>query len=197
MLDKNMFAYCLNSPVNMTDDSGTLPFFAITAAFGAIAGAVIGGVVAARSGSSVWAGIGIGAVTGGLVGAGLGAAAGMLLAGSATATTAAVVSGAGMFATAVSTGGLGTGAALMADNLSRSVSNTSTVLYSGGNQAFQAAKNFARSSRGVLIDDTKIGELASTISKMPEADFTKVWSQASAAFCQSGDGSVIDKKASK
>ena len=190
MLDKNMFAYCLNSPVNMTDDSGTLPFFAITAAFGAIAGAVIGGVVAARSGSSVWAGIGIGAVTGGLVGAGLGAAAGMLLAGSATATTAAVVSGAGMFATAVSTGGLGTGAALMADNLSRSVSNTSTVLYSGGNQAFQAAKNFARSSRGVLIDDTKIGELASTISKMPEADFTKVWSQASAAFCNQANGTV-------
>ena len=39
-----MFAYCLNNPVNMADTTGELPFFLVTAAIGAVAGAIIGGV---------------------------------------------------------------------------------------------------------------------------------------------------------
>lgn len=185
-----MFAYCLNNPVNMADTTGELPFFLITAAIGAVAGAIIGGVVAAKNGGNVWAGIGIGAAAGGLAGAGLGAAAGVMLAGSATASTAAVASGAGMLATAVSTGGAGAGLALVADNISRAVNNVGTVLYSGGEQARQAATTFANNTGGTTIDPTVIGQVADAATKVPGADFTTVWSQASATFCHQASGVV-------
>ena len=190
ILGNNMFAYCLNNPVNMADTTGELPFFLVTAAIGAVAGAIIGGVVAAKNGGNVWAGIGIGAAAGGLAGAGLGAAAGVVLAGSATASTAAVVSGAGMIATAVSTGGAGAGLALVADNISRAVNNVGTVLYSGGEQARQAATTFANNTGGTTIDPTVIGQVADAATKVPGADFTTVWSQASAAFCHQASGVV-------
>ena len=190
VLGNNMFAYCLNNPVNMADTTGELPFFLVTAAIGAVAGAIIGGVVAAKNGGNVWAGIGIGAAAGGLAGAGLGAAAGGVLAGSATASTAAVVSGAGMIATAVSTGGAGAGLALVADNISRAVNNVGTVLYSGGEQARQAATTFANNTGGTTIDPTVIGQVADAATKVPGADFTTVWSQASAAFCHQASGVV-------
>ena len=190
VLGNNMFAYCLNNPVNMADTTGQLPFFLVTAAIGAVAGAIIGGVVAAKNGGNVWAGIGIGAAAGGLAGAGLGAAAGVVLAGSATASTAAVVSGAGMIATAVSTGGAGAGLALVADNISRTVNNVGTVLYSGGEQARQAATTFANNTGGTTIDPTVIGQVADAATKVPGADFTTVWSQASAAFCHQASGVV-------
>ena len=45
-LGYNLFAYCNNNPVNMTDETGNLPFFAVTAAIGAVFGAVVGGVKA-------------------------------------------------------------------------------------------------------------------------------------------------------
>ena len=53
-LGNNMFAYCLNNPMNMTDTEGNLPFLAVTAIIGAVVGAVAGGVVAAKSGGNVW-----------------------------------------------------------------------------------------------------------------------------------------------
>ncbi len=190
VLGNNMFAYCLNNPVNMADTTGQLPFFLVTAAIGAVVGAVVGGVVAAKNGGNVWAGIGIGAAVGGLAGAGLGAAAGVMLAGSATASTAAVASGAGMLATAVSTGGAGAGLALVADNISRAVNNVGTVLYSGGDQARQAATTFANNTGGTTIDPTVIGQVADAATKVPGADFTTVWSQASAAFCNQASGVV-------
>ena len=190
VLGYNMFAYCLNNPVNMMDETGELPFFLVTAAIGAVAGAIVGGVVAAKKGKNVWAGIGIGAAAGGLVGAGLGAAAGVMLAGSATASTAAVASGAGMLVTAVSTGGAGAGLALVADNISRAVNNVGTVLYSGGEQARQAATTFAKNTGGTTIDSTVIGQVANAATKAPGADFTNVWSQASAAFCNQANGVV-------
>lgn len=185
-----MFAYCLNNPANMADTTGQLPFFAVTAIIGAVVGAVVGGVVAAKTGGNVLAGIGIGSAVGGLTGAGLGAAAGVVLAGSATASTAAVVSGAGMLATAVSTGGAGAGLALIADNISRAVNNVGTVLYSGGEQARQAAMTFANNTGGTTIDTTVIGKVADVATKVPGADFTAVWSQASVAFCNQASGAV-------
>ena len=190
ILGNNLFAYCLNNPVNMADETGNLPFFAITAAIGAVVGAVVGGVVAAKNGGNIWAGIGIGAAVGGLVGAGLGAATGVMLAGSPIATTSAVVSGAKMLATAVSAGGVGAGASLIADNISRSVNNVGTVLYSGGEQARQAATNFASNTGGTTIDSTVIGQVANAVTKLPGSDFTAVWSQASATFCNQASGVV-------
>ena len=190
VLGNNMFAYCLNNPVNMADTTGELPFFLVTAAICAVAGAIIGGVVAAKNGGNVWAGIGTGAAAGGLAGAGLGAAAGVMLAASATASTAAVASGAGMLATAVSTGGAGVGLALIVDNISRAVNNVGTVLYSGGEQARQVATTFANNTGGTTIDSTVIGQVADAATKVPGADFTTVWSQASATFCHQASGVV-------
>lgn len=48
-LGNNMFAYCLNNSMNMTDTEGNLPFLAVTAIIGAVVGAVAGGVVAAKA----------------------------------------------------------------------------------------------------------------------------------------------------
>ncbi len=142
----------------MSDTTGDLPFFLITAAIGAVVGSIIGGITAAKNGESIWAGIGIGAATEGLIGAGLGAITGVMLAGSATAGVASIVSGAGILATAVSTGGAGAGLALVADNISRAVNNVGTVLYSGGEQARQAATTFANNTGGTTIDPTVIGQ---------------------------------------
>ena len=185
-----MFAYCVNNPVNMSDTTGELPFFLVTAAICAVAGAVIGGVIAAKNGGNVWTGIGLGAAVGGLAGAGFGAAAGIVLAGSATASTAAVASGAGMLSMAVSTGGASAGIALVIDNISRAVNNVGTVLYSGGEQARQAATIFANNTGGTIVDTTVIGQVADIAIKVPGADSTAVWSQASAAFCNQASGVV-------
>ena len=190
VLGNNLFAYCLNNPVNLADTTGELPVFLVTAAVGAVAGAIIGGVNAAKNGRNVWAGIGIGAAAGGLAGAGLGAAAGVMLAGSVLASNAAVVSNAGLLATTVSTGGAGAGLALVADNISRAVNNVGTVLYSGGDQARQVATTFANNTGGTTIDPTVIGQVADAAANVPGADFTTVWSQASVAFCYQASGVV-------
>ena len=123
VLGYNLFAYCRNNPINMTDTTGNLPFFAITAAICAVVGAVVGGVVAAKNGGNVWAGVGIGAAAGALIGTGAGMAAGAALAGGITATTAQVAFGASTLATTVATGGIGAGATYIANNLSQAANN--------------------------------------------------------------------------
>ena len=123
----NLFAYCINNPVNMADTTGNLPFLVVTAAVGAVVGAVVGGVIAAKKGKNVWAGIGIGAVAGGLIGAGVGAAAGVLLAGSALASTTSVVIGAKAAVSVVGSAGLSAGVRMLADNVSRASSKASQV----------------------------------------------------------------------
>jgi RHS repeat-associated protein len=88
LLGNNMFAYCLNNPVNMADDTGYLPFFVVTG----IAGALIGGIIGyATTGS--WKGAVVGAAVGGVIGLAGGAATAKLLAGSAVAKTSAVIAG--------------------------------------------------------------------------------------------------------
>ena len=133
VLGNNMFAYCLNNPVNMADTTGKLPFFLVTAAIGAVAGAIAGGVIAAKNGGNVWAGIGIGAAAGALIGTGAGMAAGAALAGSITATTGAVMAGGSTLAATVGAGGLSAGISYIADNLSQAVG-------SGGQAASQAVQ---------------------------------------------------------
>ena len=128
VIGANLFVYCLNNPVNMTDETGNLPFFAITAAIGAVVGAVVGGVVAAKNGGNVWAGIGIGAAAGALIGTGAGMAAGAALAGSITATTAEVAFGASTLATTVATGGIGAGVTYIANNLQQAGNEISNAI---------------------------------------------------------------------
>lgn len=122
-LSSNLFAYCLNNPSSMSDDTGNLPFFAITAAIGAAVGAVFGGVVAARSGSNIIAGIGLGAAAGALIGTGAGIAAGVALAGSITASTGAVMAGGSALAAAIGSGGLRAGVS----NLSQASNGAATA----------------------------------------------------------------------
>ena len=186
----NMFTYCNNNPVLFSDPTGHIPFLLVTGLAGAAIGAVVGGVKAKKTGGSVWKGALKGAAIGGLVGAGVGAIGGAALAGSAVASTAAVISGAGTFAMTVGAGGLGAGASLVADNLSRLAKGTSTVLYSGGERARQAAINFSDNVGGITIDYTAIGKFADMASKNPGADFTSIWSQASATFCHQASGVV-------
>lgn len=154
-LSSNLFAYCLNNPSSMSDDTGNLPFFAITAAIGAAVGAVFGGVVAARSGSNIIAGIGLGAAAGALIGTGAGIAAGVALAGSITASTGAVMAGGSALAAAIGSGGLRAGVS----NLSQASNGAATAaqvseshmqqVYRQGQAGEQAAnivkKNYAYS----------------------------------------------------
>mgnify|MGYP000047590335 FL=1 len=111
----------------MSDATGHLPFFAITAVVGAAVGAVVGGISAARRGKNIWAGIGIGAVTGALIGAGVGMAAGAALAGSMTASVGAVATGAGTLVSTVGTGGVSAGASFVARNISSAVGNLAST----------------------------------------------------------------------
>ncbi len=78
----NLYMYCNNNPVMFVDPSGC---FVITlsvilwaaiigAGLGIVSGAIYGGITAAANGQNVWVGIGIGALTGGLMGAGAGVA---------------------------------------------------------------------------------------------------------------------------
>ena len=147
-----MFAYCGNNPINRADPTGHA-FMFVTAAVGAVVGAVSGGIIAARKGKNVWAGIGIGAAAGGLVGLGAGAAAGVLLAGSAAASTSAVITGGSALISTVATGGFGAGATYVANNISRAINHTTPAVQTGASKMQQ------------VISKGKAGEMASGITK--------------------------------
>ena len=76
----NLYAYCLNNPVNRVDYTGTIAIttilisIAIGAAVGAIVGAVYGGFAAAANGQNVVTGVAIGLFSGIIMGAGAGLA---------------------------------------------------------------------------------------------------------------------------
>ena len=89
LFSHNTYAYGANTPV-CTIDSDGMAFMFLTAAIGAVAGAIVGGCVALANGDNVFAGIGIGAAAGALIGLGAGAAIATVLTGSAVATTGAV-----------------------------------------------------------------------------------------------------------
>ena len=84
----NLLSYCYNNTINMIDQSGYIPFFAITGIIGALAGGIIG---YAKTGT--WQGALTGAAIGGVIGLGGGAAAAKLLTGGALANTSAVAIG--------------------------------------------------------------------------------------------------------
>ena len=168
-LGNNMFAYCLNNPMNMTDTEGNLPFLAVTAIIGAVVGAVAGGVVAAKSGGNIWAGIGIGAVAGALVGTGVGMAAGAALAGSITATTGAVMTGGSALLSTVATGGFGAGVSYISNNLSRSVNNaTPAVQTAAEKMRAVAAKGKAGEMASGLVKNTQRIYITATKYRIPD-----------------------------
>ncbi len=114
---------------------------------------IVGGVVAAKNGGNVWAGIGIGAAAGALIGTGAGMAAGAALAGSITATTGAVMAGGSTLVATVGTGGLGAGATYIANNLSQAANNLAP------------AAQTAASKMQQVYEKGKAGELAANITK--------------------------------
>ena len=169
VLGNNMFAYCLNNPVNMADTTGQFGFFLITAAIGAVVGAVAGGVAAAKNGGNVWAGIGIGAAAGALIGAGAGMAAGAALAGSITATTGAVMSGGSALVSTVATGRLGAGATYIANNLSQAINNAAPAVRAGATKMQQvAAKGRAGEVASGLVKNTQRIYITATKYRIPD-----------------------------
>jgi uncharacterized protein RhaS with RHS repeats len=88
LLQDNLFAYCLNNPVNMSDDSGYIAWWVAAAVGGAAFDSAIYVIGAASSGNFSWRELGkhalIGAATGvtfGAVGKGIKAISGALKAG--------------------------------------------------------------------------------------------------------------------
>jgi hypothetical protein len=140
VLGTNMFAYCMNNPVNMADNEGDFPFFVVTAIVGAVVGAVVGGVVAAKTGNNVWAGIGIGAAAGGLIGLGAGAAAGALLGGGVTASTGAVMSGGAALVSSAGTA-IGTAATAVGTKIANTVSTVGSKAAQVGSKVVSAVSN--------------------------------------------------------
>jgi hypothetical protein len=94
----NLYSYCGNNPVINIDHYGNFFFSIFIAALvaGVIAGGVYGGMTAAANGQSVWAGVGIGALAGGLMGIGVAIAAPLIFTGGfATIAGIAVAFGSG------------------------------------------------------------------------------------------------------
>ena len=74
IIGNNMFAYCLNNPTNMTDESGDIPIPIIAAGIGALTRALISGGISAVSqyittGTINWKVVGIEAIAGAISGA--------------------------------------------------------------------------------------------------------------------------------
>ena len=187
-LGYNLFAYCNNNPVNMTDETGNLPFFAVTAAIGAVFGAVVGGVKAAKSGKSVLKGALKGAAVGGLIGLGVGGAAGVLLAGKATASVAFVVIGAKALVSTVGSVGIAAGTKMLADNASQACRNVPQVFWSGGDVAKNAAKQVANDVGGITLEMTRVGTYLEQIDapysawQVASSNFANVASNSSGAI---------------
>ena len=162
----NLFAYCLNNPVNMTDTAGNLPFFIVTAVIGAVAGAIVGGVVAAKNGRNVWAGAGIGAAAGALIGSGVGAAAGIALAGSVTATTGAVMAGGSTLAATVSAGGIGAGATYISNNVSQAANNFAPAAQTAAGKMQEVAEKgrTGEALSGIVKNTVRIPSMTGTAS---------------------------------
>ena len=128
LVGMNLFAYCNNNPVNMTDSTGHFPFLAITAIAGAVIGAVAGGIIAAKTGHNVWAGIGLGAAGGALLGLGIGAGLAMISGASAgvLATTGEVMAG------------LSTVASTQINNITQAVSKAAPAVTNAASKASSA-----------------------------------------------------------
>lgn len=73
MIEENLFAYCLNNPVNMADDDGTVAWWIAAAVAGAAWDAAFYCVEAAVTGNFSWKGLGKAALKGAVTGLAFGA----------------------------------------------------------------------------------------------------------------------------
>ena len=73
MIEENLFAYCLNNPVNMADDDGTVAWWIAAAVTGAAWDAAFYCVEAAITGNFSWKGLGKAALKGAVTGLAFGA----------------------------------------------------------------------------------------------------------------------------
>lgn len=73
LVENNLFAYCLNNPVNMADDDGTVAWWIAAAAAGAAWDAAFYCVEAAITGNFSWKGLGKAALKGAVTGLAFGA----------------------------------------------------------------------------------------------------------------------------
>ena len=180
----NMFAYCNNNPIMLVDRDGRLPFLAITAIVGAVAGAAVGGYLAAKRGKNIWAGIGIGAVGGALLGLGVGAGLGMISGAGAFATGTQISAG----FTAIATG---TKAAIISASLP-AAEKAKQVFWAGGSVAQKAADTFAKVSQsGNIISKTAQGkEIIAQTKNIPWEIAKPMWESASLNFAQQASGTV-------
>ena len=138
MLDKNMFAYCANNPVNYVDEQGTF----LGMLFGAVVGAISGGINAAINGDDILAGILIGAGTGALAGAAvdIAVATGGVGAVAIAAIGGAVASGVSYYATEkVNNRKVSTGKLVLESSVG-AVMNTLSFGLAGGTIAKQSGK---------------------------------------------------------
>ncbi len=75
LIENNLFAYCLNNPVNMTDDTGEIAWFVAAAIGGALFDTAAYMIGCAISGEKMtWAGVGKAALVGAITGVAFGAA---------------------------------------------------------------------------------------------------------------------------
>ena len=100
------------------------------------------------------------------------------------------MAGASSLATTVATGGIGAGTALMVSNLTNATSYSNPVLYSGGEAALNAARNYQRLNGGTLMGDTVIGKAASKLASRFPQHYDAIWAKASQLFCQFSSGSA-------
>ena len=84
----NLYAYCMNDPVNMYDPDGhfAISTFLVCLTVGIVAGAGIGAVSAVQQGTDIWRGVLTGAILGGVIGT----AAGLALAGASGGIVAGI-----------------------------------------------------------------------------------------------------------
>ncbi|MGN0569217.1 MAG: RHS repeat-associated core domain-containing protein, partial [Candidatus Fimenecus sp.] len=169
VLGYNLFAYCGNNPVNCVDPTGHA-FMFVTAAIGAVVGAVVGGVIAHKKGKNVWAGIGIGAATGGLIGLGAGAAASVLLTNTATASTAAVL-GAASAKFAASGTALGIAASKAIDKVANGYQKLKSVV-TGSTDIFRSVSN------AELADIKNTGQFNLQVGGMESKQFAFSYAEA-------------------
>lgn len=74
LIENNLFVYCLNNPVNMTDDDGHLAWFVTAAIGGALFDSAVYAVGAAVSGNFSWKELGKAALVGAVTGVAFGGA---------------------------------------------------------------------------------------------------------------------------
>jgi len=108
-LSLNQYTYCHNNPVRYADSTGHVPFPIITAAIGAIGGALYGAINSAMKGKFSWKEVGKDALIGAAIGFTGGVGVSLLATGSAFASTSTVMAGLGfggatLMGTAGSTG---------------------------------------------------------------------------------------------